>query len=219
MENTSGGGDTAAVPLEIDRWNWGAFLLSWIWGVCNNTFIALLMFVPFVNMVMPFVLGARGSAWAWRNKRWASVEAFQATQRKWAWWGLAVLLLWVLLLAGIFAAVFATMKHSEPYQLGVRALHANPEAVALLGEPIDTGLPMGGMQTSGPVGEANLSFSAEGTRGEGTVHLHAVRSLGQWQVESAVLEDAKHNRRIELVEGAAQSEATGQEQDSRPEAE
>lgn len=211
MENTSGGGDTAAVPLEIDRWNWGAFLLTWIWGVCNNTFIALLMFVPVANIVMPFVLGARGSAWAWRNRRWASVEAFQATQRKWARWGLVVLLLWLLLMVGIFAAVFATLKHSEPYQLGVRALHANPEAIALLGEPIETGLPMGGIQTSGPVGEANLSFSAEGPRGEATVHLRAVRSLGQWQVERAVLEDAKSGRRIELVEDAAHHEATGVE--------
>lgn len=64
MENTSGGGSNAMVPPEIDRWNWGAFLLTWIWGVGNNTFIALLMFVPFVNIVMWFVLGARGSAWA-----------------------------------------------------------------------------------------------------------------------------------------------------------
>ena len=30
------------IPPEIDRWNWGAFLLNWIWGVGNNTFIALL---------------------------------------------------------------------------------------------------------------------------------------------------------------------------------
>jgi len=27
----------AEVPDEIDRWNWGAFLLNWIWGIGNNT--------------------------------------------------------------------------------------------------------------------------------------------------------------------------------------
>ena len=37
------------IPPEIDRWNWGAFLLSWIWGVGNNTFIALLSLVPIVG--------------------------------------------------------------------------------------------------------------------------------------------------------------------------
>lgn len=42
MENTSGQGVAAVVPPELDRWNWGAFLLNWIWGIGNNTFIALL---------------------------------------------------------------------------------------------------------------------------------------------------------------------------------
>lgn len=42
--NTSGQGKNATVPAEIDRWNWGAFLLNWIWGIGNHTFIALLMF-------------------------------------------------------------------------------------------------------------------------------------------------------------------------------
>ncbi len=25
--------DSREVPAEIDRWNWGAFLLNWIWGI------------------------------------------------------------------------------------------------------------------------------------------------------------------------------------------
>ena len=45
MENTSGQGALATVPGEIDKWNWGAFPLNWIWGIGNNTFIALLMFI------------------------------------------------------------------------------------------------------------------------------------------------------------------------------
>lgn len=211
MENTSGGGDTAQVPAEVDRWNWGAFLLTWIWGIGNNTFIALLMFVPFANMVMPFVLGAHGSAWAWRNKRWESVEAFRATQRRWAQWGLGLMVLSLLMLAGLFASIFALLRHSEPYRLTVVALHANPEAVQLLGRPISTGIPMGNLQDSGPVGEADLSFDAEGPQGEGTVYLEARKRLGQWQVERAVLEDSGSGRRIELVEPRAPDTATGAE--------
>jgi hypothetical protein len=49
-----------AVPAEIDRWNWGAFLLNWIWGIGNNTFIALLTFIPFVGLIMPFVARREG---------------------------------------------------------------------------------------------------------------------------------------------------------------
>jgi hypothetical protein len=77
-----------AIPAEIDRWNWGAFLLHWIWGVGNNTFIAVLTLFPlFGILIMPFVLGAKGSGWAWRNGRWDSVEHFKRVQRLWAIWG------------------------------------------------------------------------------------------------------------------------------------
>ena len=42
---------------------------------------------------MCFVLGAKGSEWAWQNKRWDSVEHFQRVQKKWALWGLGLYLL------------------------------------------------------------------------------------------------------------------------------
>jgi hypothetical protein len=200
MENTSGGGNAAVVPAEIDRWNWGAFLFNWIWGIGNNTLIALLMFVPLVNMVMPFVLGAKGSAWAWRNKRWESVEAFKATQRKWALWGLAVIVLFIVLLAGMFVAIFASLKGSDAYQMTVRALNSDSEAVQILGQPISTGIPGGSIHVSGPNGEASLSFSAEGPKGNGTVYVKATKSLGQWKIDEAVLEDSKGGQRVDLAE-------------------
>ena len=49
----------AEIPPELDRWNWGAFFLNWIWGIGNSTFIALLTLIPGVNFIMIFVLGAR----------------------------------------------------------------------------------------------------------------------------------------------------------------
>ncbi|WP_281405489.1 hypothetical protein [Mesorhizobium sp. B2-6-4] len=27
----------AEIPAELDRWNWGAFFLNWIWGIGNST--------------------------------------------------------------------------------------------------------------------------------------------------------------------------------------
>jgi hypothetical protein len=83
-DNMSGQGAHAAVPPEIQRWNWGAFLLHWIWGIGNETYIALQVFVPVVNVVMMFVLGAKGSTWAWRNSRWRDIAHFQRVQRLWA---------------------------------------------------------------------------------------------------------------------------------------
>jgi hypothetical protein len=109
------------------KWNWGAFLLNGIWGLGNETYIALLSFAPYLGysliwggisgenfivlfsfiagFVMPFILGAKGNEWAWRNKRWESVEHFQRVQQKWTEWGIRVVL--ALVAFGIVLAVAA----------------------------------------------------------------------------------------------------------------
>lgn len=200
MENTSGQGPAATVPAEIDKWNWGALLLNWIWGIGNRTPIAFLMFVPFVNFAMAFVLGAKGSAWAWRHKRWESVEHFRSVQRKWARWGLlswaALIALWV----GLMFTIMTGLRHSEPFQLAVETLETHEEARQMLGQPLSTGTPMGQFKTSGPRGEASFSFSVQGLRGKGTAHVEAVKELGQWKILGLALEEHGTGRRLDIVE-------------------
>jgi hypothetical protein len=89
--NTSGTGSEAVLPPEIKGWNWGAFLLTWIWGLGNGVYIALLALlalVPVVGWVIALIvavfLGARGNELAWRKKRWVDVDHFKDVQRKWA---------------------------------------------------------------------------------------------------------------------------------------
>jgi len=82
-ENTSGQGASAIVPEEVKGWNWGAFGLTWIWGVFNGVLISLLALIPGFAVVWAFVLGAKGNEWAWRNKQWDSIEHFKSTQRPW----------------------------------------------------------------------------------------------------------------------------------------
>lgn len=89
--NTSGQGANAAVPAEVQGLNWGGLLLSWIWGIGNNTWLALLTFVPFIGWLVPFWLLFKGNEMAWKNKQWDSVEHFKATQRKWAIAGVIIL--------------------------------------------------------------------------------------------------------------------------------
>ena len=90
-ENTSGMGRDAVIPEGIK--GWGVFVWGWIWGLSNRTYIALLTLVPLVNWVMVFVVGFKGNEWAWRNKRWDSVEHFKKVQRSWAKWGLILLVI------------------------------------------------------------------------------------------------------------------------------
>jgi len=84
-ENTSGQGSSAIVPDEVKGWSWAGFGLTWIWGVFNGVLISLLALIPFplFGLAWAIVLGAKGREWAWRNKRWDSVEHFKNSQRPW----------------------------------------------------------------------------------------------------------------------------------------
>ena len=83
-ENTSGQGKNAKVPEEVRGWNWGAFLLNWIWAIGNSVWIGLLALLPFIGFIIAIVLGVKGSEWAWRSKRWDSLRHFKSTQRTWS---------------------------------------------------------------------------------------------------------------------------------------
>jgi len=198
MENTSGQGKAAVVPAEVARWNWGAFLLHVIWGIGNKTYIALLALVPFVNVVMPFVLGAKGSAWAWRNKRWESVEQFQRVQRKWAIWGAVTFVAVIATVAALFFSITSALKDSDAFQLGMAKLQTNAEAMNALGAPISTGFPMGSLKVSGSQGKADLSFSVEGSKAKGTLYLDASKDLGVWKMNRIELEVDGRSGRIDL---------------------
>lgn len=89
--NTSGMGPKAAVPAGLGSWNWGGFLLTWIWGIGNNVWWSFLVFVPYLGaLVMPWVLAFKGNEWAWQSKRWDSIEHFKRVQHTWAMWGLGI---------------------------------------------------------------------------------------------------------------------------------
>jgi len=99
------------VPKEIQRWNWGAFFLTWIWGIGNNVWIALLSFIPGVGFIMAIVLGIKGSEWAWKAKKYNSVEEFKNVQKKWSIWGLILFILFFLLgFASGFLSVWTQMS-------------------------------------------------------------------------------------------------------------
>ena len=208
MDNSSGQGPLAAVPPEVDRWNWGAFLLNWIWGIAHNTWIALLMFVPGVNFVMPFVLGARGSLWAWRNRSWESVGHFRRAQRAWALWGVGLLLAGLVVVAAALWWVMTAITDSEPYRLAIHALATSREAASELGEPIEPGVPRGGFRIAGGAGRADLEVPVAGPRGRGTVFLDARMEGGAWRLERLELVIGATGRRIDLAPPAARGDGT-----------
>lgn len=125
LENTSGQGVNAQVPAELNGFNWGAFLLNWIWGLGNSTYITLTIFasvlvawIPFVGALVPLGLciwyGMKGNEWAWKNKQWQSVEHFNSVQKKWAIAGL------ILFILGVISTILMTVL-----MFGAAALSTN----------------------------------------------------------------------------------------------
>jgi hypothetical protein len=178
MDNTSGQGERAQVPAEIDRWNWGAFLLNWIWGLGNETYIALLT----------FVLGAKGTAWAGRNTRWRDVaHFFRRAQR-----------LWAICVIGLFVSFLWLFSHTQAYTMAVERLTQSPAAIAELGSPISAGFPSGHVSVKDDSGSAELSFSATGPNGSGTVYADARKDLGVWRLTRLELAIDGRDHRIDL---------------------
>lgn len=192
IENTSGQGSNAIVPREIQGWNWGAFLLTWIWGLGNNVLLALLTLVPFVGLVMWIVLGVKGSEWAWQQKRWDNVEHFRRVQHTWTKWGVIVLLISCVLGAALVGLVFfmvsTALKSSEPYRAGVDHLHADHAAIVMLGEPVTSSFPRGSMSSNNGEGQASLQIPVQGSSKSGVLYVEGELREGQW-----------HYTRIDLV--------------------
>jgi hypothetical protein len=188
--------DPTEIPAEIDRWNWGAFLLNWVWGVGNNTFIALLTLIPGVGFVMIFVLGAKGR-WAWRNGRWD--RAFQTGATAVGDMGRCRLARIHRAVCRDLGGVFFFLKHSDAYQLGASRLQASAEAAELIGRPITTGIPAGAINITGATGHAILSFSATGSKAAGRIFLEAFKKDGIGSLKTLTLKADGRDGVIDLL--------------------
>ncbi len=113
QQNTSGQGSAAIVPEEIKGWNWGAFLLGWVWSIGNSVWIGLLTLI--FGWIMAIILGVKGSEWAWQNRKWESVEQFKTVQKTWAKWGVIVLIISVVI--GCIWAFAVSMAAREAWKM------------------------------------------------------------------------------------------------------
>jgi hypothetical protein len=148
---------------------------------------------------MPFVLGANGSKWAWRNGRWDSVEHFKRVQRLWAIWGLVIWIGGIVFYGGLFGSLFHALKHSEAYKLGIAKVEASPEAAAALGKPISFGFPFGSISVGVGTGQATLNFSATGSKATGRVYLNATEQNGVWSLKQLILKIDGSDKEINLL--------------------
>jgi len=199
-ENTSGQGDGAVVPDEVKGWNWGAFFLTWIWGIGNSTYIAFLAFIPIFGLVMPFVLGAKGNEWAWRNRTWRDTAQFRKAQKIWGWTGLAVDIVLLTFALAIPTSIMLSMRDNGAFRSSYAAIQNNLEVQATLGKPIKAGWFITGRvyyDLNG--GRADLEYSLNGTRSHGRAFVHAIYKFGHWRLERVMVFLPRNGEEIQVI--------------------
>lgn len=123
------------IPDGVRGWSWGAFLLTWIWAIGNNTWIGLLALIPYVNIPVGIWLGIKGREMAWRNGRWDNLEHFLRVQRAWSRWAVGIILtIFTVAMLFLFIAVGMGVSHatSETSNAVVQQVDAATTVRALL---------------------------------------------------------------------------------------
>lgn len=118
------------IPQEIQKFNWGAMLFNWLWGIRHGVWISLLSFVPIIGWIfMPIILGFKGNEWAWKKNNYTSTKEFLKRQRKWA---IAAVLFYVT----ICSTLFYSLNYSDAVMITLSTLNKNEKALAYLGKDI-----------------------------------------------------------------------------------
>jgi hypothetical protein len=193
--------EPAELPPELDRWNWGAFFLNWIWGIGNSTWIALLALIPLVNIVMMVVLGLRGNRWAWRNRTWRSADQFRRSQRA---WGIAGLIVWIVSIGAFGAILFGVqgiLKNSDAYALTMSAVRADTDVARALGPEIRDSFWISGQVgvNQNGTGSASFSIPIHGENGSATVISQASREGGRWTIRQLIVDVEGQQKPIVII--------------------
>lgn len=106
-----------SLPKELRHFNWGAFLLNWIWGIMHKKYITLLYFpaclIPIIGpLAISICFGFMGNKWAWNSQTWESPEQFNEVQQNWVriWLILFILGLIFAIKAFLFFAIIGSVE-------------------------------------------------------------------------------------------------------------
>ncbi len=91
-------------PEGMDRFNWGAFFLGWIWAASMESVIGVVISLCF-GWIGNLIIGFNGNKMAWQARTFKDPEEFILVQEEWTKWGLIVFI--VTFSASIIATVIS----------------------------------------------------------------------------------------------------------------
>lgn len=187
------------IPDGVKGWNWGAFLLTWIWGIGNQVWIALLALIPFFGLIFCFVLGFKGNEWAWKAGNHTDIQKFHSLQRIWGFVGLGLILAIVSLIVTVVILAMSILKSSEPYKAGFGKAQSSAKVKDLLGEPVkDDWYCLGEINYENASGKCDLEIPLSGPKGKATLEIEGTKDSSGWHYEKLSVE--KDGQEIDLSE-------------------
>ncbi len=124
-------GSSRLCPESAKGWCWGAFVFSWLWGICNNVYwpiavyavafivnlialasgvFAIIFIVNLVCFVVPIILGINGKEMSWNNGNWRveDVDRFNSRHRSWSVAAAWLFGIWLVLVVLLFGSALVT---------------------------------------------------------------------------------------------------------------
>lgn len=197
------------IPYTIKRWNWGAFFLNVIWAIRHGVWFGLWMFVPVVNIFIPFVLGLKGNEWAWKKNNYSSAEVFLNSQRKWAKSGfifcIALILIFATLIWSLFYTInnsirsmFYIINNSSSVQEIIYIMNNNTRISEFLGAPIKKSGMEGKIEFEiiDGIKFSTVTFNVKGSKKEGKIDAKLIKKNDQTIVTNFSIVDSDNNKII-----------------------
>ena len=168
---------------------------------------------------MAFVLGAKGNEWAWRNKKWESVEHFHSVQKIWATVGLVIVLgatamgigigvISTMIFVGVTAQLNEVIKESPAMKKSLALLKSDPKVTELLGDNIEISGGFGGsFSLNNDSGDMDVSIPVKGSRGEGKLYIRGIKEAGVWNFSMIKFGMKDSDERIDLLTRMRNDEA------------
>jgi hypothetical protein len=92
-----------------------------------------------------------------------------------------VLVLFVGFIVFMVITVFGSMRSSVPYKDSVAAAQGDPRVIAALGSPMKAAFFVSGsINVKNNGGNAKMDIPLSGPKGEGTLHVQALKTAGKW---------------------------------------